>query len=231
MARLTNVAAPLPLWQQDRLLKRDWPFRTILLGEDLALWRGRVYGLSQGYEVSILYVRRHFQLGFEYAHAWFPEVRILSPRIERRAEDPEMPIPHVYDEPDDPNLCLFDPAYGGWDTSQAIGATIVPWIAEWLRFYEAWQATGIWQGGGRDHGASRPPETSGNARSGWQKLLQRTSKVTGMDTSRLTIATIEQRQAGTVDRRTLADRLRDINFSRLRDPNNDLVTELLQRAA
>ena len=65
MARLTNNAPPLPLWQQDRLLRRDWPFRTVLLGDDLALWRGRVYGLSQGYEVSILYVRRHFQQGFE----------------------------------------------------------------------------------------------------------------------------------------------------------------------
>jgi len=231
MARLINAAPQLPLWQQDRLLRRHWPFRTILLGEDLALWRGRLYGLSQGYEVSILYVRRHFQQGFEYAHAWFPEVRILSPRIERRAEDPDTPIPHVYDEPDDPNLCLFDPAFGGWDASKAIGATTVPWIAEWLRFYEAWHATGIWHGGGRDHGISQPPETPGYGRSGWRQLLQRASTVAGMETSRLTIATIEQRQAGTVDRRMLADRLRDIDFSRLRNPTNEPVAELLRRAA
>jgi len=231
MARLIQSTQRLTLQQQDRLLRRDWPFRTILLGDDLALWRGRVYGLSQGYEVSILYVRRHFQSGFEYAHAWFPEVRILSPSIDRRAEDPDTPIPHVYDELDDPNLCLFDPAFGGWDASQPIAATTVPWIAEWLRFYEAWHATGIWYGGGRDHGGGQSTEASGKGRSGLPQQLHRASAVTGMETSRLILATIEERQAGTLDRRMLADRLRDIDFSRLCNPTNGPVAELLRRAA
>lgn len=30
----------------------------------------------------------------------------------------------------------------------AVANTIVPWLAEWLEFYEGWLVTGIWYGGG-----------------------------------------------------------------------------------
>jgi hypothetical protein len=29
-----------------------------------------------------------------------------------------------------------------------VGDTIVPWLMEWLVFYEAWGVTGEWRGGG-----------------------------------------------------------------------------------
>lgn len=199
----------LTLQQQDRLLRREWPFRTILMGTDLALWRGRVYGLSQGYEVSILYVRRHFQQGFEYAHAWFPEVRVLAPRIERRVQEPLTPIPHVYDEANDPNLCLFDPAFGGWDSSQAIAFTTLPWIAEWLRFYEAWQATGVWQGGGREHTAGPRLVSQGRYDA---RLDRRVFAASGMVASRLTLAAIDLLKSGPIDRRAFKDLIVDHAF-------------------
>lgn len=143
----------LSLAQQDRLIRRQWPFRTILLGEHFGLWRGTVIGLSAPYEISIMYVRRHFQSGFEYAYPFFPQVLVHAPLITRRPEARDEPIPHVYDEglTDHPSLCLFDPAERGWDSSRAIATTTIPWAADWLRFYEAWQATGVWTSGGRDH--------------------------------------------------------------------------------
>jgi hypothetical protein len=143
----------LSLVQQDRLIRRQWPFRTVLLGEHFGLWRGTVFGLSAPYEISIMYVRHHFQPGFEYAYPFFPQVLVHAPLITRRAEAPDDPIPHVFDEgrTEYPSLCLFDPAERGWDSSRAIAATTIPWAADWLRFYEAWQATGVWTGGGRDH--------------------------------------------------------------------------------
>ncbi len=88
-----------------------------------------------------------------YAYPFFPQVLVHAPLITRRAEAPDDPIPHVFDEgrTEYPSLCLFDPAERGWDSSRAIAATTIPWAADWLRFYEAWQATGVWTGGGRDH--------------------------------------------------------------------------------
>jgi hypothetical protein len=205
VAPLGSPTQPLTLQQQDRLLRRDWPFRTVLLGDDLALWRGRVYGLSLGYEVAILYVRRPFQANFEYGHAWFPEVRVLAPKLQRRAVAPDTPIPHVYGEASDPVLCLFDPAVNGWDASQTLTATTVPWIGDWLRFYEAWQATGRWHGGGRDHGGAQRPESAQRAPS---TRLRRLSGAQGMQSSRTVLATIEARRAGPLDRRSLVDAFR-----------------------
>lgn len=119
----------------------------------MGLWRGTVTSLSAEYEVSVLFVLRQEQDGFEYDHAWFPEVRVLSPPVTRRPEAPDEPIPHVYREGIDarPVLCLFDPAERGWWPDQFIAATTLPLVADWLRFYEAWVATGVWTGGGREH--------------------------------------------------------------------------------
>jgi hypothetical protein len=197
--------APLSLIEQDRLIRRGWPFRTIVLGGDFGLWSGEVVGFSKRYEISILYVRRHFQDGFEYAHAWFPEVRVRSPLIVRREGEPETPIPHVYGEGVDPKpmLCLFDPAAQGWSPSQSIADTTIPLAADWLRYYEAWQATGIWTGGGRDHAtrdsAPSPARTSNGLRTA------QVARVSGMHVSRAILTTREARLAGSVSRLQFGD--------------------------
>lgn len=177
--------APLSVAQQDRLIRRDWPsFRTILLGRGVGLWRGVIFGLSRPYDVSILLVRNHHQDVYELGHAAFPEVRVHAPLLTRRPEAPDVPIPHVYDEgrAQRPPLCLFDPAEGGWDLGQSIASTTVPLAAQWLRFYEIWDATGIWTGGGRDHIA--PTAFDCSASSAAPRLAMRTSAVTGLHSSR-----------------------------------------------
>lgn len=180
----------LSLVQQDRLIHRQWPFRTVLLGEHFGLWRGTVIGLSAPYDISILYVRRHFQPGFEYAHPWFPQVLVHAPLITRRAEAPADPIPHVFDEgrTDHPPLCLFDPAERGWDSSRAIAATTIPWTADWLRFYEAWQATGVWTGGGRDHFIPGPDDPGNPAGTPTHAAGRRAARLIGSAVSRALLA-------------------------------------------
>ncbi len=51
---------------------------------------------------------------------------------------------HVW--PKERDLCLF--YKGEWTPMKKIGETIIPWTAKWLYFYEAWEVTGKWLGGG-----------------------------------------------------------------------------------
>jgi len=44
--------------------------------------------------------------------------------------------------------CLFLPGSGEWRSDLLIARTVVPWLSEWLYFYEVWRATGEWLGGG-----------------------------------------------------------------------------------
>ncbi len=59
-------------------------------------------------------------------------------------------IPHRYH---DGSICLFSGAE--WTADKAIAQTIVPWLLEWLAFYEGWLATREWQGGGTHPERSR----------------------------------------------------------------------------
>lgn len=77
-----------------------------------------------------------------------PQVRVLDPMLKRRADDEA--IPHTYDEKTNPRPCLFYP--NQWHSSMRLSDTIVPWLLEWLLFYELWHVTGDWEGGGIDHG-------------------------------------------------------------------------------
>jgi hypothetical protein len=53
-------------------------------------------------------------------------------------------LPHVYNGQMD--ICVHHPEE--WTPSCLIADTIMPWISQWLRFYEVWQQTGSWEGEG-----------------------------------------------------------------------------------
>lgn len=86
--------------------------------------------LSTNYKVKITYT-----LGSR------PNVFILSPDISISKRK----IPHTY-----PNneLCLFYPKYKEWTKYDYISDKIVPWITDWLYYYEIWLITDKWLGGG-----------------------------------------------------------------------------------
>jgi len=85
-----------------------------------------------------------YAVRISYRVGELPRVYVDKPALKRRQADE--PIPHTYtgDRP-----CLFFPPNDSeWSAQKIIAGTIVPWLAEWLFYYEAWSSTGVWQGGG-----------------------------------------------------------------------------------
>ena len=72
-----------------------------------------------------------------------PSVRVLEPGIA-----PKSPI-HMYRNGD---LCLYHPGIQPWRKQENIHASIIPWTAEWLVFYELYLSEGKWLGPEIPHG-------------------------------------------------------------------------------
>jgi hypothetical protein len=90
-----------------------------------------------------------YNVRIEYRAGDPPEVTVLSPKLVPREEGGR--LPHVY--PGD-KLCLYTPYTGQWTPDMSLPHTIVPWISEWLFYYELWHATGEWLGGGTEPAAN-----------------------------------------------------------------------------
>ncbi len=84
-----------------------------------------------------------YRVRVEYRAGEAPQVRVLSPELKPREEGGR--LPHVYpgNRP-----CLYLPGAGEWTPDLSLAHTFVPWISEWLFFYETWHALGVWLGGG-----------------------------------------------------------------------------------
>lgn len=85
-----------------------------------------------------------YTVRIRYEHRGRPKVTVMDPKLETR---PGQGLPHVY--PGD-ELCLY---YGDdfVGTQHFIADMIVPWISEWLYFYETWMTTGFWLGSEAPH--------------------------------------------------------------------------------
>jgi hypothetical protein len=68
-------------------------------------------------------------------------VRVIAPELRLHSESKV--LPHTYS---DDTLCLH--LGGQWRPTMLIAQTTVPWISEWLYYYEIWLVTGQWHGGG-----------------------------------------------------------------------------------
>lgn len=66
-----------------------------------------------------------------------PRVFIKSPKL---TESNEI---HVYREG---FLCLYDPSETKWKDSCKLSEYTIPWLVEWILYYELWQLTGKWEG-------------------------------------------------------------------------------------
>lgn len=78
------------------------------------------------------------------------------PRVFVPGRDLDPDCRHLYP---DRSLCLYWPEQWRWKSSHSLAATIVPWAAFWLYYYELWETTGRWLGPSSPHGL-RPEETS-----------------------------------------------------------------------
>lgn len=118
---------PLSLPVQDLHVKSRFPGFRNTGNWKCANWVGdlRPQHVSPVYTVKIRY-----RLGST------PKVWVQRPTVDERS-------PHLYR---DGSLCLFYPKDASWHSGMKIADMIIPWISDWLLYYELWQDTGKWLG-------------------------------------------------------------------------------------
>jgi len=92
---------------------------------------------------KVLVVTGHYdQTGVDYTYQIVydgfqsPEVKILSPKL---IGDP----PHTYKGG---SLCLYYPDEQPWSNQTCrLYSSIIPWVHEWIVFYEIYLITGVWE--------------------------------------------------------------------------------------
>jgi hypothetical protein len=73
----------------------------------------------------------------------------LPPKVLVLGYDVKSGCNHLYP---DSSLCLYWPKEWWWTPGESLTATLVPWTAFWLYYYELWEATGRWFGPSSPHG-------------------------------------------------------------------------------
>ena len=86
-----------------------------------------------------------YDIKISYSPGAPPKVFVLNPEVEYRNHA------HTHFYPADNSLCLYYPGDLHWSARHHLHDTIIPWLAEWLVFYELYQITGRWEGPAVDH--------------------------------------------------------------------------------
>jgi hypothetical protein len=100
-------------------------------------------------DLQPLRINACYRVRLTYRPGSRPRVFVEDPPLRAR---PDERIPHVWG-PDEP--CCFDPRRPDWERYMPLAHSVIPWLAKWLFFYEAWLVTGKWLGGGADHASPR----------------------------------------------------------------------------
>lgn len=75
-----------------------------------------------------------------------PRVFIINPVITIK---PEI---HIYKEG---NLCLYYPSDLYWNSTTSVSEYTIPWINEWILYYELYKISGKWEGHEAPHGINK----------------------------------------------------------------------------
>lgn len=135
---MVNNKKSIPLALQASRLHSMYPESQITwAGHNQIIWKHKI----QPTPLSIVY-----EIKLEYVQNSFPKVYVVNPNPLPKAKGAKK-LMHVYDEQKQ-RLCLYYPTAKEWDCSMMISDTVVPWISEWLFYYEIWVITGHWNGGG-----------------------------------------------------------------------------------
>lgn len=130
----------ITLVRQEAALRHLFPNAKITRNADSSLtWEQTIKptSVSEEYSVRLVY---HRKTGIE--------VYILTPNL--KLADGKVALPHVYSTKKQ-MLCLYYPNGLEWNRGKLFTQTIIPWISEWLYFYEVWVGSGNWYGGGITH--------------------------------------------------------------------------------
>lgn len=138
-------------------LTNRYPDSEIVLTRNELVWRGVLTPAeySNTYEVVISHNLRQA-----------PIVYVARPRLD---VVPGKQLPHVFTLN---TLCLHTLSRS-WIAARLLGDTVVPWVSEWLFFYELWLATGgVWLGEGV-HPSTTPRGTRRPAKQKADELKRR----------------------------------------------------------
>lgn len=120
--------------QQIGRMRQKFPCLAVELKRNKIIWSGEWWPHALG---DIYLIRVSYTIGRR------PVIAILRPQLKLAAGKAR--LPHVYRE-GQMDICVHLPEE--WTPSRFIADTIMPWISQWLRFYEVWQQTGSWEGEG-----------------------------------------------------------------------------------
>jgi hypothetical protein len=136
MARSNVRQKPVQLTpaQQIGRMRSKFPGLAVAFKRGRIVWTGDwwPHPLSNTYLIQVSYT-----LGRR------PRIAILRPQLQ--LAEGKTCLPHVYLD-GQMDICVHRPEE--WTPSSLIADTIMPWISQWLRFYEVWQQTGSWEGEG-----------------------------------------------------------------------------------
>ncbi|MDP1815442.1 MAG: phospholipase D-like domain-containing protein [Leadbetterella sp.] len=113
-------------------IQKKYSFLKCRIENDTLICRGELNPNGKSYDILI-----------EFRAGTFPQVYILSPIIVPKADI------HIYSEG---SLCLFYPGDLRWKDNTSIAEYTIPWIIEWILFYELYQLSGVWEGESVAHG-------------------------------------------------------------------------------
>ena len=102
---------------------------------------------------------------------------------------------HIYDD-DKNRLCLFLPNSGEWDGARMLADTVIPWVSEWLFYYEIWLATEKWCGGGVHPARMIPAKTTKAKRVSRHGVNDRLNTEANVDSTQPDTRTHDQPRAG-----------------------------------
>jgi hypothetical protein len=135
----------ISLAQQAGRMASKFPQLRFRLDRNTAIWTG--YWLPSPLSDT-------YQLRISCQLPRRPKIQIISPQLKLAAGKTK--LPHVYKE-GQLDICVHRPEE--WNKHLYIADTIMPWISQWLRFYEYWEQTGNWEGKG-----THPENTSHRSR-------------------------------------------------------------------
>jgi hypothetical protein len=84
-----------------------------------------------------------YTLRVAYEQGLRPKISIVAPVLALAPGHTK--LPHVY-AAGQHDICVHRPEQ--WNRTMLIAETIMPWISQWLYFYETWVVTGKWLGKG-----------------------------------------------------------------------------------
>ncbi|AEA42429.1 hypothetical protein [Fluviicola taffensis] len=138
-----NKAKPLNIALQAHRIRTLFPGSKLEIKDrELRWW----------YEFQPTALSKCYKIRLHYKEGSHPNIYVIGEKLTLFPGSTK--LPHVYNTAKQ-WLCLYDRGVGEWKKTMFIADRVIPWIPEWLFYYELWLIDGNWHGGGNDHGQNK----------------------------------------------------------------------------